>query len=155
MIVSTKSHVAVALREREELGAELDKMLNDPAIVALTAELAGLKEAIDTYVIEHFEPGDGFEDDDWLATKVVGHKRTWDVEKLEKLIPRGIFKNVVEFKVIPDKIDEYVRKGKLDRKKIGVAFTETPNKPYVKITKREQNESKGEAEATGLAAKLS
>lgn len=156
LIVSSKSHVAVALEDRERLTNELDKLLLDDKIVSLREEIQRVGDAINTYVLDHYEAGEGFESDDWLATKVVGHRRTWDVEKLQKLIPRGILKNVVEMKVIPDKIDEYVRKGKLDRKKIAAAFEEVPNKPYVRITKREQSsEEKGSAEAESLAAKLS
>lgn len=148
-IVSSKSHARLALDRLEEISAEIDKLT-----APLVQEQKDLKEALDKYVIEKFEAGDGYEDDDWKATKVVGHKRTWDVEKLGKLIPRGIFKNVIKVSVDGEKVDAMVAAGRLDRKKIAAAFTETPNKPYVKITKREQDAKKGEQQARELADKL-
>jgi hypothetical protein len=150
VIVSSASHVRVALERLAEIEEEILAKTGP-----LVAEQATVKEALDNYVIDKFQAGDGYEDDDWKATKVVGHKRTWDVEKLGKLIPKGIFKNVVKVSVDGEKIDAMVAAGRLDRKKISAAFTEKPNKPYVKITKREKDaKKKGEAEAESLAAKL-
>lgn len=125
------------------------------ALVApLQVEHMALKEARDRYIIDQYSPGEGYEDEEWMATKVVSHRRTWDVEKLERLVPRGIFKNLVKMTVVPEKVDEYVRAKKIDRKKIEAAFTETPNAPYVKITKKSQPKVTGEDEADSLSAKF-
>jgi hypothetical protein len=118
-------------------------------------ETAGkLREAVDKYIIDKYSAGEGIETPTYLATKVVGHTRTWNVEKLQKLIPRGILKNVVKMTVDGAKVDEYVRAGKIDRNKIKGAYEERPNKPYVKITRRSQDDGKADAEADSLAGKL-
>jgi hypothetical protein len=147
--INSKSDVRAALDRLEAIEREILDRTHD-----LVEERADLKVAVEHYVINKFEAGAGYEDDTWLATKVVGHTRTWDVDKLSKIIPRGILKNVTELKVLPAKLDAAVRAGKIDRTKIKAAFTETPNKPYVKITRRVQDDNRASDEAESLAAKL-
>lgn len=148
-VISSKAHVRLALDTLDRIDEQI-AMLTEP----WQEERQMVKEALDKYVIDKFQPGDGYEDDDWLATKVVSTRRSWDVEKLTKLVPRGILKNLVKMTVDNGKVDEYVRSGKLDRDKIEPAYTETPNSPYVKITRRNNNTAKIEKEAAGLAARL-
>ena len=111
-----------------------------------------LKEARDTYLIGKMEAGATLANDTWQLTKVVAYRRTWDVSKLEKIVPKGILKNITELKVIPEKIDQYVKSGDLTLKKIAPAYTETPNKPYVRVSKVAA--ANGETEAAKLAEKL-
>jgi hypothetical protein len=150
--ITSKSLVRLADERLEQIEREIQSREEQVGIPALREERAGLVQARDKYIIDHFQAGEGYEDDSYKHTKVVSHTRKWDAEKLEKLVPRGIFKNLVTITVVPSKIDEYVRKGKLDRKKIERAFIETPNEPYVKTTKK--TTSNGEEEAESLAAKL-
>jgi len=110
---------------------------------------------VDAYVLKTAEPSEGLETDDVILTHVQGHTRVWDAEKLEKLVPRGIFKNLVTITVVPAKIDEYVRAKKITREQIEEAFVEKPKKPYVKWTPKKQAQAdKADAEAASLADKL-
>ena len=125
-------------------------MLGTPKIVSLQQEIADLKVGIDAYVLDR----EDYEDDDYKLTRVQAFRRRWDVQKLEAILPRGIFKNIVKIEVDPIKLDQLVREGRIAAKKIEPAFTETPNQPFVKITKKSHAEEKGSAEAESLAAKL-
>lgn len=117
-------------------------------MAAFEEERTALKAAVDAYVIDK----DNYEDDTIKVTRVQGFRRAWDVAKLEKILPRGIFKNVVKIEVDPAKLNEYVNKGKIEEEKITPAFVETPNAPYTKWTPK--TKGAGEAEAEDLAAAL-
>jgi hypothetical protein len=93
-----------------------------------------------------------YEDDRYKITRVIGFKRAWNVAKLEKLLPRGIFKNITKTEADPAKIDEYVKAGRIKLKEIEPAFEETPLKAYPKWT--EKKGERGQEEADSLAAKL-
>jgi hypothetical protein len=149
-IISSRSRVKEALGVLEDKQFILAGLLSDPKIVTLQEEVASLKADIDAFVIDN----EDYEDDDYKLTRVQGFRRSWDVTKLETILPRGIFKNIVKVEADPIKIDEYVRSGKIKAKQIEPAFSETPNKPYVKMTKKSHAEERGEAEAGALAAKL-
>ena len=125
-------------------------MLGTPKIVSLQQEIADLKLGIDAYVLDR----EDYEDDDYKLTRVQAFRRRWDVDKLEAILPRGLFKNIVKIEVDPIKLDQLVREGRITAKKIEPAYTETPNQPFVKITKKSHAEEKGSAEAESLAAKL-
>lgn len=109
-----------------------------------------MTEAVNTYVVEH----EDYEDDNYKLTRVQGFRRSWNVGTLEKILPRGIFKNIIKIEADPAKIDEYVRSGRLKADVIEPAYEETPNKAYVKMTKKSHKEDVAEAEANALAAKL-
>lgn len=147
-VISSSSHVAEALAVLEAFDVEIEKFLADPALVLLQKERAQLKEDIDAYILKRSTP---YEDDNYKLTRVQGFRRTWNVSKLEAILPRGIFKNVIKMEADPQKIDQYVRDGKIDRKKIEPAFEESPNRAYVKMTKKSHHEERGEAEADALA----
>jgi len=102
-------------------------------------------------VLDHYEAGDGFEDADFKVTKVVSHRRVWNAEKLATLVPRGVYKNLVTVTVVPAKVDQYVRAGKVTLDAIGAAYEETPNAPYVKLTRKQADAAD---EAQSLAEKL-
>jgi len=119
----------------------------------LRDELEALTAAVDAYVIDHYEPGDGYDDGAVRLTKVVGYRRAWNPDKLRKLLPTRLYKLVIDVKVNNGKLDELVREGKIDRDKIESAYEEQPNAPYVRRTKA--SEDKAGEEAAGLAAALS
>lgn len=157
--VISPRHVHDALERQDEINeevAELQAALLETdigiALRNLRDEEAELIMAVDSYVLNNFDGGDGVEDDDYKVTKVVGHTRTWDAEKLRKLVPLSVFKNLTAIVVRPDKIDEYVRARKLKLKDVKSAYIERENKPYVKKTRR--NTSTGNTEAADLAAAL-
>jgi hypothetical protein len=113
--------------------------------------VADLKSAVDKYVTEK----ENYEDDNVKITRVQGFRRSWNVAKLETILPRGIFKNVVTVMADAEKIDQYVREKKIDMKKIAPALEETPNRPYAKWSKKSHDANRGEAEANELADALS
>lgn len=117
-------------------------------------DIDAMRQAVDKYVIEKYEAGDGYESDTWKATKVVGHDRSWNLKKLEKIVPRGILKNVLKISVDAKKLDELVKAGRIDRDEIEDAFEEKPKAPYVKITRKESKTDKAAEEAASLAEKL-
>ena len=120
----------------------------------LRIEKQELEDAVDKYVLDHYKPGDGYEDDSVKITKVVSHKRYWDPDKLRKLLPTKLYKLVINVSVNSAKLDELVREGKIDREKIESAFEEIPNTPYAKRTAKSDKGSRGAEEAAGLAAAL-
>lgn len=127
-------------------------LMQDPEIVEAHATINRLTVAIDNYVLANYTAGEGYEDDKWLATKVVGNTRVWDAGALFKILPRGIFKQITKIVVDPQAIDEAVRAGKITDEQIASALSTRPNKPYVKVTAR--SGASNTAEADNLAAKL-
>lgn len=159
LVLSSESHVRDALDEITEINAEitaLEAALLETdiglAIKNLRAERDGLEGAVETFILGNYKAGEGYEDDAWKVTKVVGHTRTWSAEKLKTLVPLGVFKNLTVTTVVPAKVDEYVRSKKIKLADISAAFEEKSNKPYVKVTKREGGDERDEA--AELAAKL-
>lgn len=158
-MVTSKSHVQDAIKRLTEIENEIEQIEAiiadrvDPELVkmeALSVETQELKAAVNTFVLNR---GLKMELPTVTITRVQAFKRRWNVETLEKIVPRGIFKNLVKIEVDPAKVDEYVKKGKLDPKKIEAAYEETPNQPFVKWTPKAETHS-AEAEAASLAAKL-
>lgn len=147
--MATKSHVRIALDRMAELQEEMSAL-----VAPLQTEYESLKQAHDSYIVEHYSAGEGYEDDDWLATKVVSHTRTWNVDALMKLVPRAILKPALKVSIDTAKLDDLVKRGKIERKTIASAFTESPNKPYAKITRKSKTKERGASEAEGLAGKL-
>jgi hypothetical protein len=129
--------------------AQIEDMRRRSGIEDMEEQRAALRAAIDKFVLD----GKDYEDEDVMITRVQGHRRRWDVKKLETILPRGIFKNVVKIEVDPAKLDEYVRKGKIKREVIEPAFEETPNAPYAKWTEK-SDKDRGGKEADKLAEAL-
>jgi hypothetical protein len=149
-VVSSKSHVHGAVEDIAAIEEEIAKLTG-----GLEAQMTALKTAVDKWVIKNYEPSTGYDNEVVSLTHVQSHTRRWNAEKLEELVPRGIFKNLVTVTVVPAKIDEYVRAKKLKREDIEAAYEETENKPYVKWTpKKQANADRAEAEASSLADKL-
>ena len=150
VIVSSDRHVAAANDQIEFLDEQIAKLT-----APLNEERAALANAIDKYIIAHYEPSDGYEDDDVKLTKVVSYRRAWNPEKLQKLLPTSLYKLVIKVTVDSSKLDALVKEGKIDRKKIEPAYEETPNAPYVKRTVKVAGQAeRAEEEAASLAAKF-
>jgi hypothetical protein len=138
-------HMAEGLREKiaeTKLGQALQSFEEDAA---------ALSAAIDRFVLERYSAGEGYEDANWKLTKVVGHSRRWNADKLQKLIPYGVFKKIVKVEVVPNLLNEAVKNGEIDLEAVDAAYEDTPNAPYVKRTRRSQS---GGDEAAMLAEKL-
>ena len=139
--------MAVALEDIDALDAEITR-LTAPLQIARDA----LQGVVNEYVLKSYEPGEGYVDDAHRLTVVQSHTRKWNPDKLRKLVPMHIFKNITEVKVIPAKVDEYVRAGKIERADIEEAFEEHANAPYIKATTKAGNS--GASEAAALAERL-
>ena len=148
-MVTSKSHVRIALERITALDKEI-LVRTAP----LKVEREELQSAVDKYVVDHYEAGQGYEDSNYRATKVVGHTRSWNPVTLQKLLPTRLYKLVIIVKVDSAKLDELVREGKIERKKIEKAFEETPNTPYVKMTKKDQSAARSADESESLAEAL-
>lgn len=148
-VVSSQSHVAAANERIIFLEDQIEKQ-----VAPLRDEHDKLQDAVDQYVIRHYEPSSGYEDDNVKLTKVVGYRRSWNPEKLQKLLPTSLYKLVIKVTVDANALNELVKEGRIDRKKIESAYEETPNAPYVKRTVKGQSTNRGEEEAASLSAKL-
>ncbi len=148
-VISSRSHVTVALHVLDELDAEIAE-IRAGHLATLEQRRAQLKRDIDEWVLG----AESYEDDAMKLTRVASKRRYWDTARLEKILPRGIFKNIVKIEADPDKIDQYVRAGRINAKMIEPALVEEPNAPYVKWTRKRQDEGAGEAEAAGLLAAM-
>ncbi len=111
-------------------------------MAALRSARNQLKDAIDKWVLTK----KNYEDDGFKLTRVVGHRRHWDTAKLERILPRGIFKNIVRVEADSAKIDQYVRAGRLSLDLIEPALIEEPTAPYVKWTTKRVDANPDEAE---------
>jgi hypothetical protein len=56
----------------------------------------------------------------------------WNPERLKNLVPKSVWLRITTQVVDPDKIDDLVRKGELDRQTIAPAFEQTKKKPYIR-----------------------
>lgn len=147
--MSSKLHVQAAEDRIEFLEDKIEK-----SVGPMRDEIAKLAAARDAYVIAKVEASDSIEVGNVTLTKVVGHRRSWNPEKLQRLLPTRLYKLVIDVKVNSAKLDELVREGKIDRKKIEAAYEEVPNKPYVKRTVKGKDEDKAADEADKLKEAL-
>ena len=158
-MVASQSDVRIALDRREEIAAALETLRARLAKTKLATQVADLEAedqrwdgAIREYVLDAYADGEGYEDERVKITRVVGHRRTWNAERLRELVTPRMFKTVTSVVVLSEKINEMVNAGKLDLDTIGDAWEETPNKPYPKWTYKAQGNRASEAES--LAEKL-
>lgn len=142
--------MAVRLNSLRTLDELIEEARKTSGLIELEQKRATLKSEIDQLVIE---AGEEYEDESIRIVRVQGFRRSWDVDKLEKIIPRPIFRRIVKVDVDAEKLDDEVRAGNLKlTRQVKAALTETPNKAYAKWTPKSQKD--GEAEADALAAKL-
>lgn len=135
-----------ALDKIEELDARIRDAMEMGGILGMQAERAELDAKVKEYVLKK----GNIETPTHKLTLVTGFTRRWDGETLARIVPKGLFLKIVDYVPNPDKIDEFVKAGKLDEKKIGKAFIETAKSPYVKIT-RKKDQDDGEADRVAKA----
>lgn len=142
-------HVTAALDLLESVDDEIEE-IEAGRLTDLRAKRAALKDAIDKFVMKSKQ----YEDAGYKLTRVQSYRRKWDTAKLERILPRPIFKRIVKVEADPAKIDEFVKGGAIKLKEIEAALIEEPNAPYIKWTKITAKPD-AQAEAEALAAKLS
>jgi hypothetical protein len=142
--------VSLALERIAEIDVTIAEIRREAHLDEWEAERAELKAKVDDLVINKLE---AFEDDKIKITRVQGFKRTWDADRLEKILPRAIFRRVIKITPDPAKIDAEVKAGNIEVDRIAPALNETPNKAYAKWTAKSESDG-GAAEAESLAAKL-
>lgn len=147
----SKKQVRAAIEAIALQDEQIEQARQAARLEAMEERRGALKSAVDAFVLDH----ESYEDEDIRITRVQSFRREWNADKLEKMLPRGVFKNVVKIAVVPAKIDQYVRQGKIDRDAIEAAFEETPNAPYAKWTDkadpdRATKDAEGLAEALGV-----
>ena len=130
---------------------QIDKLAKKAGIPAILQEVSELQAVLDLYVLDSEE----FESDTWQAKRVQASRRSWDVDKLKRLLPASVFKSVVKPVVDNAAIDEAVKKDLIDIDVIGEALIEAPNKPYVKWTPKSDVQASAEATAAKLESLLS
>lgn len=144
------SRVDKLLAHYDELQQEVKDIRESSGLDEVESELAAVKEEIDSLIVDKGVEYDG---DRVKITRVQGYRRKWNVDKLEKIMPRPLFRQVIKLDVDSDKIDQLAREGKIDSKKIEPAYEETPNKAYAKWTWKSDKKN-GNNEAASLAAQL-
>lgn len=156
--ISSEAAVAKALRRKQEaeaalvtLRARLEKTALYAQVSALEEEVADIDAKVKEFVLGHYEPGDGYEDEYVKVTKVQSHQRRWNVERLQELVKPRMFRSIVTVTVAPAKIDEMVREGKLDLDEIADAYEDFPSSPYVRVTAKSPDAADA---AASLAEKL-
>lgn len=123
---------AVALvAEKQEMRAEAERILEEEYdYLTLGAEVDSLKTSIRDFMIDQDvaqAKGDGGH---WSLIRRT--KTKWNPAKLKKILSKGQMIKVSTFTVDPDKLDDMVRKGKIDKKKIAPALEQTPEKPHIR-----------------------
>lgn len=153
--------MAAALARREELEGSawilaeaVKKTKAAQTLAAVGADLNAVNAAIDSYALDTYQPGQGFESPEWKVTKVQGTTKVWNVDKLRSLVSHGLFKKMVSVSVDASKVDAEVKAGHVTLDEIEAAFSIKNNSPYVRITRRNLRDD-GSEEAESLAAKLS
>lgn len=144
------SRVDKLLARYSELQEIIESIRRNSGMADCEAELADVKAEIDSLIVDKGVEYDG---DRVKITRVQGYRRKWNVDKLEKIMPRPLFRQVIKLDVDSDKIDQLAREGKIDSKKIEPAYEETPNKAYAKWTWKSDKKN-GNNEAASLAAQL-
>lgn len=119
---------------------------------ALRAEIDADIKAKKAKLLAHIEASENFEDDDWKVTRVQAHSRSWNVEALQRIVGAKMWTLITKRVPDPVLIDEQVRAGKLDDKKIAKAYVETPGTAYVKVSPKKETP---QGDATKLAEALS
>ena len=142
------------MQERNEAIAEVEAMMEEEyELSTLRKESMALYEAVRAFVLKRNK--DLIMDDrTWKIVKPAS--RSWNPDKLMKLLPKSLFMKVatMSYTIDPERLDSLIREGSIDRKKIATAFEETPKTPYVKHTVLKEEDTTGEDEADAVAAAL-
>ena len=135
-VIDSLDSASAVRAELDATLAELAEWEEMPEFKECREKVESLQAALNAYVIAAFKASEGYEDDQWRGTKVVGHRREWDIDGLRKAISGPLYKAVIDVKIDGQKVDELVRAGKLDLNAIKRFYTEKANKPSVKWTRK-------------------
>jgi len=121
------------IEENKELIAEIEaKMEEEYDYSATKDDVTTLQQAVKEFMTVHNLPS--VARPDYTISLVCASRSRWDDGKLKKILGKAGFLKIAKITVDPAKIDELVKEGKLDLKKIESAFIVTPNAPYLKFT---------------------
>lgn len=150
--ITSESDARLARKRIDALQDEVLALAKKVGIPAKLDEQVALQNALNEYVLDR----EYFESDEWTATRVQAHSRSWDAEKLRKLLPTSVYKSIIRVSIDNDKVNEFVKAGTIKLKTIESAFMEKANKPFVRWTAKGRDvQTAGEAEASKLAGMLS
>jgi hypothetical protein len=129
--LSEAREAATLLEERNEAIRDVEKIMNEEYDYAeMKAESVALKFAIEDFLVKKNRKALGMKGYRWQLIRPVN--RSWDRDRLRELVGKATFLKLVKTEVDPDKVDEFVRSGKLKLNVIEEALIELPKKPYIK-----------------------
>jgi hypothetical protein len=122
---------AVIIRENEQALVEIEQLMEEEHdYLTLKKDIGALKAGMLEYMVEYDvaqAPADGG------RFSLVRRTRTrWNPDKLKRILSKSQIIKVSRFDIDPEKLDDLVRQGKLDRKKIAPALEQTPEKPHIR-----------------------
>lgn len=136
-----------AVEKMEELHTELEEIeavMEDEYDYNTTKEtLAELQNAVTTFMSSK-DVKNVFRDK-YKLTLVKRARTSWDGDKLKSLLPKNMFIKVSRLIVDPEKIDDLVRRGEIDSKKIESALVSIPEKPHVRSYPYKEGQDKDDA----------
>jgi hypothetical protein len=124
-------NAAVLIRENEQALVEIEELMEEEhGYMTIKDNIGTLKTAMLEYMVDQDiaqAPADGG------RFSLVRRTRTrWNPDKLKKILSKSQIIKVSRFDIDPEKLDDLVRQGKLDRKKIAPALEQTPEKPHIR-----------------------
>lgn len=133
-----------AVEERTETLDEIEKVMEEEYGYSETkAEVKELTEAIRIFMSSK-DVKNVFRDK-YKLTLVKRARTSWDGDKLKSLLPKNMFIKVSRLVVDPEKIDDLVRRGEIDSKKIESALVSIPEKPHVRSYPYKEGQDKDDA----------
>jgi hypothetical protein len=112
-------------------------------------EVDTLKIAVQEYLVETGTKE--IEHDGVRAVIIKGQIGTWSKEKLRKILTKSEWLKVTTYEIDKDKLDEAVKAGTIDEKKIQGAYVTVEKKPYIRFFYSASDEGE---ESESLAAAL-
>lgn len=117
--------------------------------LTIKAEIPALQDSVKAFMADQ-DVKNVFRDT-YKLTLVRGSSGRWVPDKLKALVPKNVWLKITKLTVDPEKIDDLVRKGDLDRKQIESAYVTTANKPHVRTYEYPKGQDKDAAIAEEMA----
>lgn len=137
------------IEDREDMIAEAEKVMEEEyEYLTFKAEREALMDAVRIFMLENDVAQVQRPDRGYKLTLRRDWTSRWNPERLRNLVSKNVWLKITKPVIDPDKIDDLVRKGELDRKKIGPAFEQSPKKPYLRrfgLQDEEAAEKEGDA----------
>lgn len=139
-----------ALEQREEAVKEAEQFMEEEYdYLTMKKEIASLNEALRQWMVANHQ-AQVVRDDYKLV--LIRRKRTkWNESKLKEILGKSMFLRCTKQVVDTDKIDDLVRKGRIDEKVISPALEEIADKPYIR--RYDDTDDEGAADAELAAVK--